>query len=62
MTRVGKFNQTGTFEHICEGNWEIYMDNTTQLFGNDTVVNIAQAGYQASNHVVVVTGSEDFFG
>ena len=50
---VGKFNQTGTFEHVCEGNWEIFMDNTTQLFGNDSSTNIAAAGYQASNHVVV---------
>ena len=59
---VSKFNQTGTFEHICEGNWELYIDNTTQLYGNNTSVDIAVKGYQASDHVAVFTGSEDFFG
>ena len=47
---------------VCEGNWEIYIDNTTALFGNDSSVDPAKAGYQASEHVVVVTGSEDMFG
>ena len=52
----------GTMEHVCEGNWELYIDNTTELYGNDSTVDPARVGYQASEHVVVVTGSEDMFG
>jgi len=52
----------GTMTHVCEGNWELYLDNTTALRGNDSRTDVAAAGYQASEHAVVVTGSEDMFG
>jgi hypothetical protein len=52
----------GTFEHVCEGNYELYFDNSTALMGNDSAVDYANSGYQTSTHVIAVLGSEDWFG
>lgn len=52
----------GNFDHVCEGNWEFFFDNTTRAFGNDTAVNPASAGFAVSEHVLAVLGSEDLFG
>jgi hypothetical protein len=28
----------GNFNHVCEGNYEIFFDNATRAFGNDSSV------------------------
>jgi hypothetical protein len=52
----------GDFNYVCEGNWEFFLDNATALRGNDSSVDIAQAGYQASDGLVTFLGTEDAFG
>jgi len=64
-TDPGKFGwpYNPSVTHFCEGNWEFYLDNGTQrLYGNDSSTDVARAGYQSSDHVVVWTGTEDLFG
>jgi hypothetical protein len=36
----------GNFDHVCEGNYEIFVDNTTVKYGNDSSIDYAKAGYQ----------------
>eukprot|EP00658_Telonema_sp_P-2_P065066 TRINITY_DN54409_c0_g1_i2.p1 TRINITY_DN54409_c0_g1~~TRINITY_DN54409_c0_g1_i2.p1 ORF type:complete len:354 (+),score=62.71 TRINITY_DN54409_c0_g1_i2:106-1167(+) len=52
----------GNFDHVCEGNYELFYDNITRLHGNDTTVDYRKAGYQTSDHVIAVLGSEDWYG
>lgn len=52
----------GTFEHVCEGNYELFFDNATRRFGNDSAVDYRSAGYQTSEHVLAILGSEDYYG
>ena len=39
---------------------EIFFDNTTRAFGNDSSIDWVAAGYQTSEHVIAVLGSEDW--
>ena len=39
---------------------EIFLDNNTQVWGNDSSVDWVAAGYQTSEHVVAILGSEDW--
>ena len=39
---------------------EIFLDNTTRAFGNDSSVDWVAAGYQTSEHVIAILGSEDW--
>merc|ERR1712023_547813 len=60
-----KFGWPGdkSVNHFCEGNWEFFLDNGTEVvLGNDTCTDVAKAGYQSSEHLVVWTGTEDLFG
>eukprot|EP01079_Euglenida_sp_SAG-EU17-18_P003910 gene3910-4283_t len=52
----------GAFNHVCEGNYELFFDNTTAAYGNDSSVDYRKEGYQTSDHVVAVLGSEDWYG
>lgn len=52
----------GAFDHVCEGNYEMYFDNTTIAYGNDSATDYVAAGYQTSAQVVAVLGSEDWYG
>ena len=35
----------GAFDHVCEGNYEMYFDNTTVAYGNDSSTDYVKAGY-----------------
>jgi hypothetical protein len=34
----------GNFNHVCEGNYEIFFDNATRAFGNDSSVDWVRWG------------------
>ena len=53
---------SGNFNHVCEGNYEFFLDNKTVLYGNDSSIDYQKAGYQTSEHVIAVLGSEDMYG
>ena len=52
----------GDFNYVCEGNWEFFLDNATALRGNDSLVDVARVGHQASDGLVTFLGTEDAFG
>lgn len=39
---------------------EIFFDNATLAYGNDSSVDWIAAGYQTSEHVIAILGSEDW--
>jgi hypothetical protein len=39
---------------------EVFFDNTTRSYGNDSSVDWQAAGYQTSEHVIAILGSEDW--
>jgi hypothetical protein len=47
--------------HVSSCCSEIFFDNATRAFGNDSSIDWMAAGYQTSEHVIAVLGSEDWY-
>ena len=45
-TEPTKFS--GNFDHVCEGNFELFLDNATALLGNNSANDYVSDGYQTS--------------